>query len=139
MESLGTMPSETPEEINSELTQACERVLTGAMDPAMKALTVTLPSEEYLADRAAQKGLVDVAANHARRQKMKALLGSRLVDHWQQVSSQYRLHGAYRASAADIGVRALQHVAQDFLLAAGEGDLSVIRALHEQADNLKGR
>jgi aminopeptidase N len=139
MESLGTMPSETHEEINLELAQACERVLTGAMDPAMKALTVTLPSEEYLADRAAQKGLVDVAVNHARRQKMKALLGSRLVDHWQQVSSQYRLQGAYRASAGDIGVRALQHVAQDFLLAAGEGDLAAIRALHEQADNLTDR
>jgi aminopeptidase N len=30
-------------------------------------------------------------------------------------------------------------VAQDFLLAAGEGDLAAIRALHEQADNLTDR
>ena len=139
IESLGREPSETPEAVNPELAQACERVLTGAMDPAMKALTITLPSEEYLADRAAQKGLVDVAANHARRQQMKALLGSRLSEHWQQVSLQYQLQGSYRASADDIGVRALQHVAQDFLLAAGKGDLSTIRALHDRADNLTDR
>ena len=37
------------------LNKACEQVVTGAMDPAMKALTLTLPSEEYLADRAAQQ------------------------------------------------------------------------------------
>ena len=139
IESLGQVPSEAPEAVNPELAQACERVLTGAMDPAMKALTVTLPSEEYLADRAAQQGLVDVAAIHARRQQMKVLLGRQLADHWQQVSSEYSLQGAYRASASDIGVRALQHVAQDFLLTAGKGDLSAIRALHERADNLTDR
>ena len=139
VESLEAEPVGASGEISAGLAEACERVLTGAMDPAMKALTVTLPSEEYLADRAAQKGLVDVAAIHARRQQMKALLGSRLASHWQQVSSHYRLQNAYRASAADIGVRALQHVAQDFLLAAGMGDLAAIRALHEQADNLTDR
>ncbi|MDA9942106.1 aminopeptidase N [Luminiphilus sp.] len=139
VESLEAEPVGASGEISAGLAEACERVLIGAMDPAMKALTVTLPSEEYLADRAAQKGLVDVAAIHARRQQMKALLGSRLASHWQQVSSHYRLQNAYRASAADIGVRALQHVAQDFLLAAGMGDLAAIRALHEQADNLTDR
>jgi aminopeptidase N len=139
IESIDAAPNGAPEEINSGLAQACERVLTGAMDPAMKALTVTLPSEEYLADRAAQTGLVDVAAIHTRRQQMKGLLGSRLADHWQQVSSQYRLQGAYCASAADIGVRSLQHAAQDFLLAAGLGDLSAVRVLHDEADNLTDR
>ena len=121
------------------LNKACEQVVTGAMDPAMKALTLTLPSEEYLADRAAQQGLVDVAALHAQRQQVKVSLGESLNDCWQQILAGYPAPANYTPAAGDIGIRALRHLAQDYLLAANPSDLDTARALYHSADNLTDR
>ena len=121
------------------LNKACEQVVTGAMDPAMKALTLTLPSEEYLADRAAQQGLVDAAALHAQRQQVKVSLGESLNDCWQQILAAYPAPANYTPAAGDIGIRALRHLAQDYLLAANPSDLDTARALYHSADNLTDR
>ncbi|GIS01908.1 MAG: hypothetical protein CM15mP103_04590 [Gammaproteobacteria bacterium] len=77
------------------LLEACEQVLMGSMDPAMKALTLALPSEEYLADRAAQRGLVNVSQIHDQRQQVKASLGGALEAVWQQVLSDNPAPQAY--------------------------------------------
>ena len=74
-------------EIDNGLLQAAERVLTGSMDAAMKALTLSLPGEEYLADRAAQRGLVDMTDLHVRRQQMKAAMGRLLSTSWMDALS----------------------------------------------------
>ncbi len=125
--------------ITADLRNACEQVITGLMDPAMKALTLTLPSEEYLADRAAQRGLVDVAALHAQRIKVKAALGKALSDCWQQVLEAYPAPGHYAPTAEDIGIRAFRHLAQDYLLAANPAELDAARQLYQRADNLTDR
>ena len=122
-----------------ELLDACAQVLLGSMDPAMKALTLALPSEEYLADRAAQRGLVNVSQIHHQRQQVKAALGATLQTVWQQVLSDNPAPQAYAPHADDIGLRALRHVSQDYLLAANPAQLAAAHSLYERADNLTDR
>ncbi len=122
-----------------ELLDACAQVLLGSMDPAMKALTLALPSEEYLADRAAQRGLVNVSQIHHQRQQVKAALGAALETVWQQVLSDNPAPQAYAPHANDIGLRALRHVSEDCLLAANPEHLDAAHSLCERADNLTDR
>jgi aminopeptidase N len=126
-------------EIDNGLLQAAERVLTGSMDAAMKALTLSLPGEEYLADRAAQRGLVDMTDLHVRRQQMKAAMGRLLSTSWMDALSDNPAPTHYAPRANDIGVRALRHLAQDYLLASNPLDLSVPLELLACADNLTDR
>ena len=122
------------------LLQACEQVLMCSMDPAMKALTLSLPSEEYLADRATQRGLVNVSQIHDQRQQVKASLGDALGTIWQRVLSDNPAPHAYAPHADDIGLRALRHLAQDYLLAANPvAHLDAAHSLFERADNLTDR
>jgi aminopeptidase N len=125
--------------LDSALLEAVTRVLSGPMDAAMKALTLCLPSEEYLADRAAQRGLVDMTDIHLRRQAAKRLLGRSLEAQWRQVASSAIAASPYRASASDIGLRSLRHLALDYLLAAQAEDLETAEHLLHSADNLTDR
>ena len=122
-----------------ELLDACAQVLLGSMDPAMKALTLALPSEEYLADRAAQRGLVNVRQIHHQRQQVKVALGATLMTVWQQVLSNNPAPQAYAPHANDIGLRALRHVSQDYLLATNPAHLDAAQSLYARADNLTDR
>jgi aminopeptidase N len=125
--------------IHSALLEAIERVLAGPMDAAMKALTLCLPSEEYLADRAAQRGLVDMTDIHLRRQAAKKLIGQALSAQWQDMASQALAAVPYSPAAADIGVRSLRHLSLDYLLAAQPENLESAERLLEDADNLTDR
>ena len=124
---------------SGDLVEACRRVLEGPMDSAMKALSLALPSEEYLADRAAQSGLVDVTAIHQARQAAKKLLGERLAEQWHGVLAARSVTEAYAPIPDQIGRRSLACLAQDYLLAAGQTELQVIRDAHTRADNLTDR
>jgi aminopeptidase N len=137
IESVST--TEQKADIPDALSQACEQVLKGPMDPAMKALTLSLPSEEYLADRASQRGLVNVEELHQRRHQVKAGLGAVLGDAWRAALAHHAAPEAYSAHAADMGIRALRHLAQDYLLAADATDLEAAYALYQRADNLTDR
>ncbi len=128
-----------PAAIDSALLGAAERVLSGPMDAAMKALTLSLPSEEYLADRAAQRGLVDMSDIHVRRQAMKQRIGQALNTQWQAVASQSLAAVPYSPSATDIGVRSLRHLALDYVLAAQPENLDSAEQLLKGADNLTDR
>ena len=122
------------------LLEACEQVLMGSMDPAMKALTLALPSEEYLADRAAQRGLVNVSQIHDQRLQVKASLGDALGTIWEQVLSDNHAPQPYTPHADDIGLRALRHLSQDYLLAANPAaHLDAAHSLYERADSLTDR
>ena len=132
--------SETaPVAIPDAFLQACEQVLKGSMDPAMKALTLALPSEELLADRAAQGGLVDVAEIHQYRCHVKAALGESLTNAWRDVLKDHPAATGYTPHASDIGIRSLRHLAGDYLLAANPADLTDAHRLLDTADNLTDR
>ena len=132
--------SETaPVAIPDAFLQACEQVLKGSMDPAMKALTLALPSEELLADRAAQRGLVNVAEIHQYRCQVKAALGETLTNAWRDVLKDHPAATGYTPHASDIGIRSLRHLAGDYLLAANPVDLTDAHRLLDTADNLTDR
>ena len=137
--SIERVSPESPDAFTADLQRACEQVLSGGMDPAMKALTLSLPNEEYLADRAAQRGLVDVAEIHQQRRRLKAAMGEAMNSPWRQVLTSYANAEQYRPGAYDIGVRALRHLALDFLLAAEPQALGPARDLLESSDNLTDR
>lgn len=126
-------------QIPTALLSAVEQVLMGPMDAAMKSLTLCLPSEEYLADRAAQRGLVDMTDIHLRRQAAKRWIGRSLETQWQEVALQSVAARPYSASACDIGIRSLRHLALDYLLAAQPQSLGSAEQLLEGADNLTDR
>ena len=130
---------DTDTNLQQGVLEACEQVLMGSMNPAMKALTLALPSEEYLADRAAQQGLVNVSHIHHQRRQVKASLGGALETVWQKVLSDNSAPLAYSPHADDIGLRALRHLAQDYLLAANPAHLDAAHNLFERADNLTDR
>ena len=129
----------TPVAIPDAFLQACEQVLKGSMDPAMKALTLALPSEELLADRAAQRGLVNVAEIHQHRYQVKAALGESLANAWRDVLKDHPAATEYTPHARDIGIRSLRHLAMDYLLAASSVDLTAAHQLLDTADNLTDR
>ena len=132
--------SETaPVAIPDAFLQACEQVLKGSMDPAMKALTLALPSEELLADRAAQRGRVNVAEIHQYRCQVKAALGESLTNAWRDVLKDHPAATGYTPHASDIGIRSLRHLAGDYLLAANPVDLTDAHRLLDTADNLTDR
>ncbi|MDG2459960.1 MAG: aminopeptidase N [Luminiphilus sp.] len=125
--------------IDAGLLAAATRMLTGPMDAAMKALTLTLPGEEYLADRASQRGLVDMVNIHLRRQRMKVAMGQSLSQSWLAALADNPAPAMYSPAAGDIGVRALRYLARDYLLAFAPHDLGAPLELLEVADNLTDR
>ena len=113
--------------------------LAANTDPAMKAHLLTLPSEEYLADVAASRGLVDVFAIRSAREHLKALLANRFETQWRSLYLAMANHEAYCAEGAQIGRRALRHLALDYLSHATETDTGAAEQLFESADNLTDR
>ena len=135
----GLDPTAPAPNVSAALLEAVARVLGGPMDAAMKALTLCLPSEEYLADRAAQRGLVDMTDLHQRRQAAKRVIGQALQGQWSEVAARSVAPSPYSVSAGDMGSRSLRHLAMDYLLAAAPDRLAGAEQLLERADNLTDR
>ncbi len=118
---------------------ACRSILCSDMDAAMKAHTLRLPSEEYLADRAAVSGLVDVHAIHAARDAVKSQLAAALTDEWRRAFEQFDGNAGYQPTGEQIGARALRHLALDYLCYADRECLAEAEALYRGAENLTDR
>ena len=91
------------------------------LDPAFKELTLTLPSENYIAD---QLDMVDPQRVHAVREAMRLQLATALQEDWQWALEAHRNTGAYSPDAASSGRRALSGLAMTMLCIAGrvQGD-----------------
>ncbi len=126
-------------EIDPRFIDAYSVLIKSDIDPALKAHTLALPSEEYLADRAGQRGLVDVFAIRAQRQSVKSLLAVRFEQEWRELFSSLEKQSAYSPVGAQIGQRALRHLALDFLCHLPEPSLELAQELFAQADNLTDR
>ena len=88
------------------------------LDAAFKELTLTLPSETYIAE---QLDEVDPQRVHAVREAMREQLAHDLHDDWAQAFEAHRDNGAYRPDPLSIGRRALSGMALTMLcLAARE-------------------
>jgi aminopeptidase N len=71
-----------------------------SLDPAFKALALTLPSEIYIAE---QLDSVDPQRVHAAREAMKRQLATALVDDWQWAFDAHQVSGGYSPDPVSAG------------------------------------
>ncbi len=88
------------------------------LDAAFKELTLTLPSETYIAEQLDQ---VDPQRVHAVREAMRLQLATALQDDWAWALDAHTDHGSYRPDATSAGRRALCGMALAQLCVAAQG------------------
>ena len=112
----------TVQALSPALIEALRQVLRHPeLDAAFKELTLTLPSENYIAD---QLSVVDPQRVHALREAMRLQLATALQADWAWALDTYRTPGAYQPDATSSGRRALRGLAMTMLClaAAPQGD-----------------
>ncbi len=107
-----------------------------ALDPAMVAETLRMPSENYLADLA---NPVDVEAIHRGRQAVRCAIGEQL-----QAVLEQRYHGLassepYRADSDQVAARSLRNTCLAYLAQAGEAGVELALEQYQQAGNMTDR
>ncbi len=121
----------------SRLATACGALLEDdALDPAMVALMLQLPAENYLADRSVP---ADVASVHAARNAVKQAIAEANVA---ALSARYEAltnRESYQADAAQIAARSLRNVCLDYLACSSDGALALAETQFSEADNLTDR
>lgn len=125
--------------IDEGFFDAYGRALSADSDPAMKAHLLSLPSEEYLADEAASRGLVDVFTIRSARETLKRHLATRFEALWRSVYQTLAVTESYAANGEQIGRRALRHLALDYLCHLPTGAVDLAAELMADADNLTDR
>ena len=109
--------SATP--IDAATVEALRAVLRHPeLDAAFKEITLTLPSETYIAE---QLDVVDPQRVHAVREAMRLQLATALQDDWSWALDAHTDHGSYRPDATSAGRRALCGMALSQLCVAAQG------------------
>jgi aminopeptidase N len=111
----------------------------GALEPAFIAEAVTLPGEDYLAER---MEVIDVEGIHAAREAFRKQIASALGDALRRVHAAQQTRAPYSPDAAQAGRRALKNAALAYLAALAESDAALLRLIVEQyrrADNMTDR
>jgi aminopeptidase N len=121
------------------LVQVVAAQLQHDNDSAMVAHTLRLPSEEALADRASERGLVDVFQIHHARRNVARYLGRVLQEEWLRSFERHRVIDAYKPNGEQIARRAMTHLALSLLVAGDADYLSLAEQLYRDADNLSDR
>jgi aminopeptidase N len=102
-----------PLQLDDAVVAAFARVLSDAsLSPAFRELALILPSEAYLAEQMPES---NPAAVHAARQFMRKRLALALRQEWLDVYTQHQTPGAYEATPAASGQRALKNLALSYL------------------------
>jgi len=86
-----------------------------ALDPAFRAVALTLPSEPYLLE---QMDVANPAALRTALMLMSKAIGTELAQDWLRVDEAMVVPGEYRYHPADAGKRALRNLALRYLCAA---------------------
>ncbi len=108
----------------------------GALEPALIAEALLLPSEAFVGD---QMLVVDPDGVHRARESLRRSLAVALSDQWR---SAYDAHSgrAFEVSSAAKGSRRLRSVALGYIMAAGADESGVLaQAQFEAADNMTDR
>ena len=128
--------------LSDELVSALRNVLRHPeLDAAFKDLTLTLPSENYIAD---QLSVVDPQRVHALREAMRLQLATALQADWQWAWDAHKNNGAYSPDAQSSGRRALAGLAMGMLCIAAvqTGDVVTPGRVYQQfkdASNMTDR
>ncbi|PSL13229.1 aminopeptidase N [Marinobacterium halophilum] len=105
-----------------------------ALDPAMLAQCLRLPSEAQLSELAEQ---IDVAAIHAAREFMRTSLAAALEQEWLQAYQRCDTNELYAPDADAVGRRSLKNLALAYLVATErEPWLALARQQYQQSDNM---
>jgi aminopeptidase N len=133
VQALGTDADlSTVQALSPALIEALRQVLRHPeLDAAFKELTLTLPSENYIAD---QLSVVDPQRVHALREAMRLQLATALQADWAWALENYRTPGAYQPDAVSSGRRALSGLAMTMLCLAAvqQGDNVVPGKVYQQ-------
>ena len=119
---LAALPGDGPVVLDDAFVDAMREVLLHpGLDPAFKALVLTLPTEVYVAE---QVQPVDPLRIHAVRESMRDQLAERLADDWQTTWDSHQVAGGYAPSPEQAGRRALANLALAMLVrhAVATGD-----------------
>ena len=109
-------------------------LLDPALDPAFKALAVTLPTEEYVGE---QMPVVLVDEIHAVRRTFRRLVGDGLRDVFERVYAENAVSEPFQPTADQAGRRALRNVALSYLTAGHDAAADTFARHHfEAADNM---
>ena len=109
-------------EIDAPFVEAMRAVLVHpSLDPALKALILTLPGEGYVAEHLET---VDPPAVHAAREALRRGLAHALHGDWERAFDAHQTSGAYSPDPVSSGRRALANLALAMLCteAVGRGD-----------------
>jgi len=118
-------------EVDPRLLDAYRAILADkALDKAMVALILNLPSEAYLTEISDE---VDVHAVHQARTAARLAIAQQLQPELQHVYSQMKISGDYQATAEQIARRSLKNTALSYLMLLG--DPQVLALCVDQYDN----
>ena len=110
-----------------------------AADPALTALMLTLPGENYLVERAAHAGGADVDAIHGAREWLRRALGRALEPQLRACIDRHPPAAVYAPLGAQIGARSLRNTCLAYLACGGGEGLDRARTQLAAADNLTDR
>lgn len=124
-----------PMQIDKRLLVAFEDLLTdAALDPAMVALMLSLPSEAYLAEIAT---VADVAALHAARQAARLQIATALREPLLKVYRAQQSDAPYQPTAAQIAQRSLKNCCLTYLMLLEEPEIvAACVAQFDRAQNM---
>ncbi len=120
----------------SQLPQALKTVaLDENLDPAFRALTLALPTEDEIAQAVFQTGSpVDPVAIHAARGKLNHAIAENMGDDLPRLYNDMAVDGAYTPDAGPAGKRALRSAALTLLTLVDDG--AAARAQFASANNM---
>jgi aminopeptidase N len=119
---LAALPGQEPPALDAAFVEAMRALLRDpALDPAFKALALTLPDEGYVAE---QVEPVDPQRIHQVREAMLSQLAAALQDDWARAWDTHQVREGYRPVPAQAGRRALANLALAMLVrqAVASGD-----------------
>tara|TARA_R110002110_G_scaffold406421_1_gene626317 strand:- start:130078 stop:132750 length:2673 start_codon:yes stop_codon:yes gene_type:complete len=127
--------------IDHQLVDACAGLLGDTtLDPAMVADMLILPSENYLAELASQRGGADALGIHTARNTVQRHLGEALYDTLEQRYHELASDAPYAPDAGQIAARSLRNVCLGYLCSTQREDaIALAQAQFEQAGNMTDR
>lgn len=133
-----TVQKELPLTLDDAFIQAFQSVLTdSSLDPALRTLTLTLPSEMMMAEK---MSAINPQAIHTARQFVRRELAEKLASAWQTAYQDNLTPGDYSPTPQDAGKRALKNLALTYLLETGRPDIiEVAVGQYRHADNMTDR
>jgi len=109
----------------------------GDLEPAFKASALSLPAEDYLANRMAQEAPLDL--NHVRKDVRRTLAAAH-ADTFRRIYDNQRANAPYVPDAAGMGRRLLKRAALGYLATLQTPETTaLVKAQFDRADNMTDR